>query len=62
MTTVLDLSVAKIDYEAQFLPRGAHSLIGHMKYLENERVGNKGSMGSVDHWRTGKHITGTLLL
>lgn len=39
-----------------------HSLIGRMKYLESEKVGNKAAMGGIDHWRTGKYITGTLVL
>lgn len=39
VTTVLDLLYKQ--NMNQFLPRGAHSLIGHMKYLENERVAIK---------------------
>lgn len=62
MATVLDSLVAKTEYEAQSLPRGAHSLTGHVKYLENERVGNKASVEGVNHQRTGEHITGTGLL
>lgn len=57
-----DSLVAKTEYEAQSLPRGAHSLTGHVKYLENERVGNKASVEGVNHQRTGEHITGTGLL
>lgn len=54
--------MTKAEYKPQPLPRGSPGLIGYMKYLAKERVGNKVTMWGIDHQGTGKPITGTSLL